>query len=199
MLALASLHIARLQGASVTPSVQHYAWSVKRIHDCVRSAKKRYKLTTIAATMLLGFYEIMTADHLKWNTHLAGSKQLFLDTDFVTMSRQFKRLKAERHSRRQGAKRKNSVQQQMKPQDEILDQIHDVDERIISEFAGKEVRYDDHGQILTQKSKLPPELDLNRFEILRDLYWWYLKQDAYQSIISGNPLLYVPTVTKRLS
>ena len=193
MLALASLHIARLQGASVTPSVQHYAWSVKRIHDCVRSAKKRYKLTTIAATMLLGFYEIMTADHLKWNTHLAGSKQLFLDTDFVTMSRQFKRSKAERQSRRQGAKRKNSVQQQMKPQDEILDQIHDVDERIISEFAGKEVRYDDHGQILTQKSKLPPELDLNRFEILRDLYWWYLKQDAYQSIISGNPLLYVPS------
>ena len=66
MLALASLHIARLQGASLHPSMQHYAWSLKRIHSCVSNARKRYKLTTIAATMLLGFYEIMTADHLKW-------------------------------------------------------------------------------------------------------------------------------------
>ncbi len=189
MLALASLHIARLQGASLHPSMQHYAWSLKRIHSCVSNAKKRYKLTTIAATMLLGFYEIMTADHLKWNMHLTGSKQLFLETDFVTMARQFKRMKAERQSRLQGGRRRNSVPQQVKAQDEILDQINDVDERIVSEFAGKEVRYDDHGQILTQKSRVPPELDLNRFEILRDLYWWYLKQDVYQSIISGNPLL----------
>ena len=198
MLALASLHIARLQGASLHPSMQHYAWSLRRIHSCVKNAKKRYKLTTIAATMLLGFYEIMTADHLKWNMHLTGSKQLFLETDFVTMARQFKRMKAERQSRQNGARRRNSVPQDVSPQDEILDQIYDVDERVVSEFAGKEVRYDDHGQILTQKSTMPPKLDLTQFEILRDLYWWYLKQDAYQSIVSGNPLLYVHTFASLL-
>ncbi len=81
------------------------------------------------------------------------------------------------------------VSPQMSARDEVLDQIYDVDERVVSEMAGKEVRYDDYGHIVTQRSKKPPELDLNRFEILRDLYWWYLKQDAYQSIVSGNPLL----------
>ena len=189
MLALASLHIARLQGASLTPSMQHYAWSLKRIHSCVSNVRKRYKLTTIAATMLLGFYEIMTADHMKWNMHLTGSKQLFFETDFVTMARQFRQMKAERRARRLSGDWSNSAPFRVNAQDEILDQIYDVDERVVSEFAGKEVRYDDHGRIITHNAKLPPQLDLSRFEILRDLYWWYLKQDAYQSIVSGNGLL----------
>lgn len=190
MLALASLHIARLQNEDSTPSMKHYAWSLKRIHNCVKDARKRYKLTTIAATMLLGFYEIMTADHMKWNTHLAGSKQLFLETDFVTMSQQFRRLKMERVLRGPSADDGYHLPAQIRERDEILHQIYDVDDRVVSEFAGKEVRYDhDPGRIVTQNSRVPPELDLGQFEILRDLYWWYLKQDAYQSIVSGNPLL----------
>lgn len=189
MLALASLHIARLQGASLTPSMQHYAWSLKRIHSCVSDAKKRYNITTIAATMLLGFYEVMTADHTKWNMHLAGSKQLFLETDFSTLAQQFRQLKAEREPRRKAGRKKKQEAPQANSQDEILDQIYDVDERMISELAGKKVRYDEPGRIVTMNSKIPPKLDLRRFEILKDLYWWYLKQDAYQSIISGNPLL----------
>ena len=189
MLALASLHIARLTGASPTPSMQHYAWAIKRIHNCVGDEKKRFKLTTIAATMLLGFYEIMTADHMKWNAHLAGSKQLFVDTDFSTMSKQFRRLKIEREERRRQSKRRQSTSSRIREQDGILDQIHDVDERMISELAGREVRYDSHGQIMTPKNTIPAPLDLSKFEILKDLYWWYLKQDVYQSIVSGNPLL----------
>ena len=189
MLALASLHIARLQGASMTPSMQHYAWALKRIHHCVGDAKKRFKLTTIAASMLLGFYEIMTADHMKWNMHLAGSKQLFLETDFVTMAKQFRRMKSERAARRQAKRKRQSTAAHLKAQDEILDQIHDVDERAISQMVGKEVRYDDQGCIMTDTLKIPPELDLSKFEILKDLYWWYLKQDVYQSVVSGNSLL----------
>ncbi len=185
MLALASLHVARLTSASITPSIQHYAWALKRIHAVVaEKGKKRYEISTIAASMLLGFYEILTADHVKWNTHLMGAKQLFLETDFCTMTKQFRRMKIERANLRQG-KRKYSMASQ--PRDEILDQIHDVDERMVSELSGIEVRYDAHGEILTAGETIPPELDLSKFEILKDLYWWYLKQDAYQSVISGNP------------
>ena len=43
--------------------------------------------------MLLGFYEIMTADHMKWNMHLAGAKQLFVETDFVGMMQQFRQMR----------------------------------------------------------------------------------------------------------
>ena len=186
MLALASLQVARLTNGSVTPSLQHYAWALKRIHQSVGDEKRRFKLTTMAGTMLLGFYEIMTADHAKWNTHLSGSKQLFVDTDFSTMTKQFIRMKAERAGRRLG-KRKFSVIVQ--EQDEILDQTHEVDERVVSDLSGKEVKYESYGQIMTVDHAIPQELDVRKFEILRDLYWWYLKQDAYQSIVSGNPLM----------
>ncbi|TKA51208.1 hypothetical protein B0A55_12799, partial [Friedmanniomyces simplex] len=61
--------------------------------------------------------------------------------------------------------------------------------RIISNLVGKEVRYGHHGHVVTPQFSIPQELDLGKFEVLKDLYWWYCKQDAYQSIISGNQLL----------
>lgn len=189
MLALASLHIARLTGASVTPSMQHYAWALKRIHHCVGHANKRLKITTIAATMLLGFYEIMTADHLKWNAHLAGSKQLFTETDFVTMTQQFRRMKIERAARLNFGAGGPTMMASASRQDDVLDQIPDIDERVVSLMVGREVRYGDHGQIMSPTARIPQQVDLMKFEILKDLYWWYCKQDAYQSIISGNSLL----------
>ncbi|RMX87107.1 hypothetical protein D0868_15039, partial [Hortaea werneckii] len=135
MLALASLHIARLTGASVTPSMQHYAWALKRIHKCVGHPKMRLKMTTIAASMLLGFYEVMTADHMKWNAHLAGSKQLITETDFVTMTQQFRRMKLERASRVSLGSRTSSMPS-LNPHDDILDQIPDVDERVPDAIYG---------------------------------------------------------------
>ncbi|KAK5138154.1 hypothetical protein LTR08_004849 [Meristemomyces frigidus] len=189
MLALASLHIARLTGASVTPSMHHYGWALKRIHHSVGHEKKRLKVATVAASMLLGFYEIMTADHMKWNAHLAGSKQLFVETDFVRMTQQFRRLKIERAAQ-QGFGRMPSLSSSGSSQEDMLDQVQDVDERIVSIFVGREVRYGDaQGQIMTPQSSIPAQLDLSKFEILKDLYWWYCKQDIYQSIVSGNPLL----------
>lgn len=191
MLALASLHIARLQGASVTPSMRHYAWSLKRIHKAVGNPSSRLKLTTMAASMLLGFYEVMTADHMKWNMHLAGSKQLFVETDFAGMTREVRRMKMEKAARQfhQGEQNRYSPDEPLS-RDDLLDQIPDIDERLVSLFTGKEVRYDDHGMI-EHHGGFPPSVDLNKFEILKDLYWWYCKQDVYQSIVSGNNLLWV--------
>lgn len=189
MLALASLHIARLQNASVTPSMQHYAWALRRIHASVGKSKSRLKVTTIAASMLLGFYEVMTADHMKWNMHLAGSKQLFVETDFKKMTRQFRQMKIEKALRSQLERTHRHSMQQSDLRDGFIDQIPDVDERIVSQMLGWEVRYDDQGHTEPPTSDRPVNLDLSRFGILKDLYWWYCKQDAYQSIVSGNPLL----------
>ena len=190
MLALASLHIARLQGASTTPSMQHYAWALKRIHHCVGHQKKRLKLTTIAASLLLGFYEVMTAEHMKWNTHLAGSKQLFVETDFTKMTHQFCIMKRDRAALSQLGPAWGSDNAGPFSPNGLLDQIPTIDERVISRIVGREVRYDDHGRVESPPhTKAPRELDLHEFETLKDLYWWYCKQDVYQSIVSGNPLL----------
>jgi hypothetical protein len=192
MLALSSLHIARLQNGDTTPSMKHYAWALKRIHNCVssRDSKKRLRATTIAASMLLGFYEVMTADHMKWNTHLAGAKQLFVETDFAGMTRQYRQLKREKMARDQIQLRRNSISTFFNREEDIPNQFNDVDEAMISNFVGREVRYEDpRGYVETEQTRIPQELDLSNFEILKDLFWWYCKQDAYQSIVSGNPLL----------
>ena len=194
MLALSSLHIARLQNGDTTPSMKHYAWALKRIHNCVgsRDRKKRLRVTTIAASMLLGFYEVMTADHMKWNTHLAGAKQLFVETDFAEMTRQYRQLKREQmaRDRDQVQRRRNSISAYFNREEDAQNPFNDVDEEIISTFVGREIRYEGHrGYIETAQTKIPEELDLNNFEILKDLFWWYCKQDAFQSIVSGNPLL----------
>lgn len=190
MLALSSLHIARLQNGDTTPSMKHYAWALKRIHNCVSSRTKRLRATTIAASMLLGFYEVMTADHMKWNTHLAGAKQLFVETDFAGMTRQYRQLRREKMARDQTQLRRNSISAYFNHNEEIQSQFNDVDEAMISTLVGREVRYEDErGYIETAQRKIPQQLDLSNFEILKDLFWWYCKQDAYQSIVSGNPLL----------
>jgi hypothetical protein len=192
MLAMSSLHIARLQNGDTTPSMKHYAWALKRIHNCVGShdSKKRLRVTTIAASMLLGFYEVMTADHMKWNTHLAGAKQLFVETDFAGMTRQYRQLKREKMARDQVQLRRNSISAYFNREEDNPNQFNDVDEATISTFVGREVRYEDQrGYVETVQTQIPQELDLANFEILKDLFWWYCKQDAYQSIVSGNPLL----------
>lgn len=194
MLALASLHIARLQGASTTPSMQHYAWALRRIHAAVSNPKSRLKVTTIAASMLLGFYEVMTADHMKWNMHLAGAKQLFVETDFIKMTSECRRMKRERalslqYESRFGKKKGRDRSEEIFSQANLLDQIPDIDERVVSQMVGKEVRYDSFGHVEASTMNVPPTLDLSKFEILKDLYWWYCKQDVIQSIVSGNPLL----------
>jgi hypothetical protein len=192
MLALSSLHIARLQNGDTTPSTKHYAWALKRIHSCISShdSKKRLRVTTIAASMLLGFYEAMTANHMKSNVHLAGVKQLFVETDFAGMTRQYQQLKRAKIARDQVQLRKNSISTLFDRDDDINNQFNDVDEAMISSFVGREVRYEDQrGYVETEQSRIPQELDLSNFETLKDLFWWYCKQDAYQSVVSGNPLL----------
>ncbi|KAF2864469.1 hypothetical protein K470DRAFT_208460 [Piedraia hortae CBS 480.64] len=188
MLALSSLHIARLKNASLTPSMQHYSWALRRVHAWVGDPKRRRKVTTIAASLLLGFYEVMAAEHMKWNTHLAGSAKLFIETDFVSLTRHFCRKKLERAARRQWSMANpSSPPPPSFGEDELLDQIPDLDERLVGQLVGRPVRYHDPG--LGHEPLIPPEIDLANFEMLKDVYWWYCKQDAYQSLISGNPLM----------
>ncbi|KAK4984888.1 hypothetical protein LTR66_008349 [Elasticomyces elasticus] len=199
MLAMGSLHIAKLQGASETPSLKHYAYALKRVHHCVGHPKKRRLVTTLAASLLLGFYEVITADHVKWNSHLAGAKQLVVETDFAGMTEEFKRMKAEKAARDQHRKYydPDSLEtfQTSSPRDVLLDEIPGIDEGVVSTLIGRKLRYDDFDRIIDESQRdrasrsIPEPLDIEKYETLKDLYWWYCKQDVYQSLISGNPLL----------
>jgi hypothetical protein len=195
MLALASLHIAKLQGASVTPSYKHYAYALKRIHYCVGNRKKRHLPTTLAATLLLGFYEVMTADHLKWSSHLAGAKQLLVEIDFKGMTREYRRIKAENSAQEHEFEASEYTLQERNPNQTFKDLSHVIDESLVSTLIGRKLKYDEFGQIVEDipapkfSAEPTPPLDTQKYELYQDLFWWYARQDVYQAIISGNRLL----------
>ncbi|KAL8719291.1 MAG: hypothetical protein Q9225_003693 [Loekoesia sp. 1 TL-2023] len=198
-LALASLHIAKLQQTSPTPSLKHYHYALRRVAKAVGHPTKRREIATLAATLLLGFFEVTTAEHNKWNSHLAGARELILEIDFAGMTKRINAYKAETDMMRKGGMYNYGYEQrydnQRRMSFDILRTDKEIDENLVSILMGYRTRYDEYGQI-TEMSEPPSHYhlpltpkDVENFEIQCDLYWWYAKQDMYQSLISGNRLL----------
>jgi hypothetical protein len=198
MLALASLHIAKLQKASVTPSYKHYAYALKRLGRSLGNTKKRLQIPTLATSLLLAFYEVMTAEHVKWSTHLVGAAQLLGELDFRSLTQEARRLKAEQTAQEQLFPYQNPdmLIDQRQFEQRLKDSALMPDENLVSTIIGKKVSYDDFGRVFEEGTKqqggkgtLPEKPDLRSYETLQDLYWFYCRQDVFQSIVSGNPLM----------
>lgn len=196
--------MAKLQQSSPTPSLKHYHFALRRVAKALSNPKKRRDIATFAATLLLGFYEVTTAEHNKWNSHLSGARELVMDIDFAGTTK-----KLERQRRRQedtNAKKRYSM-----PNGHISD-YHDpyahvnlddfptmndrqVDENVVSTIMGWKTKYDQYGHVmddddLITASEVPlTSQDVENFEMQCDLFWWYAKHDMIQSLVSGNRLL----------
>lgn len=198
MLALASLHIAKLQKASVTPSYKHYAYALKRLGRSLGNPKRRLQLPTLATSLLLAFYEVMTAEHVKWSTHLVGAAQLLNELDFRSLTQEARRLKGAQIAQEQQFPYQNPdmLIDQKQFDQRLKENAMTPDETLVSTIVGKQINYDDFGRVFEEGNKqherrksIPEKLNLRSYETLQDLYWWYAKQDVFQSIVSGNPLM----------
>lgn len=200
MLALASLHIAKLQQTSPTPSLKHYHFALRRVAKALGQPAKRQDVSTLAATLLLGFYEVTTAEHNKWNSHLAGARQLVTGIDFVGMGQRLKAHKARMKMNRShqqyydGSSSHGHPYNALPPSQDAVNEDDVVDENLVSTIMGWKTSYNHYGRVLeneprsaNQKPLTPKEIE--NFEIECDLFWWYCKQDTYQSMVSGNRLL----------
>ncbi|KAL2788902.1 hypothetical protein BJX66DRAFT_339835 [Aspergillus keveii] len=196
MLALSSLHIAYLQGTSSAVSLKHYQYALRRVGKAVGLPARRKQLGTLAASLLLAYYEVMTADHIKWNNHLGGSAQLLREIDFAGLTRD---LRAQRRSRWlaqshvYGSFMDNYLFSNPTSSDDPFAELeNEIDENMVGIFLGRAVNYDQFGQVeeehtRSRKKHLSPK-DIETLRIQSDLYWWFCKQDWLQSIISGQPL-----------
>ena len=204
MLALASLHIAKLQNGPITASLKHYAIGLRRVAKSLSSPSRRGQPSTLAASMLLAFYECWCADHQKWSNHLLGAKQLVREIDFAGMTKQIKTMRIQQ--RQEERERDYHAQQQsgsgyFEDPSRFHAIIEDVDENIVGMLMGKKLRYDRYGRILDddasddRPSRVFTQRELDIYEIQRDLFWWYCKQDVYQSILGGGRLLYAYVIT----
>ena len=196
MLALASLQIARLQQAPMTVPMKHYHYALVKIGKAVSTPSKRTSLATIAATLILAHFEATTAEHAKWSSHLAGARQLLMEVDFKGITRRIKEDRSRMADNTGLSGFTNSwVNNNFHPYDDMpyIPTPDGLDENLVSQIMGWRIKYDQYGTVLDDgpTEPRPPltEKDINTYQVHRDLFWWYCKQDIIQSVISGKPLL----------
>lgn len=196
MLAISSLHISFLQQAPQTVSLKHYHYALKRVGSAVSLPTRRQQYGTLAATLLLGYYEVVAADHTKWNSHVAGSAQLVREIDYAGLARD---LRAHRRRMRGHMIQANwwlaNSPHAVSGDDPFAEKEASIDQDFIGTIFGRAINYDEYRQVENGSSqpyqKHFTQRDIENFRIQCDLYWWYCKQDTIQSIISGNQLLLV--------
>ncbi|KAI9678334.1 MAG: hypothetical protein M1817_006280 [Caeruleum heppii] len=201
MLALASLHIAKLQGGTTVPSMKHYHMALRRVAKYVSLPAKRGEIATLAATLLLGFWEIMASEHTKWNSHLLGARQLLIETDFAGMT---KRVEADRarnagvqdpyfQSHTQQVPRTPWGRSQSDSACLGIDPEVDLDlvNLLMGQKPGKTSPQQKATELKEAAMKAAPlsSKDIEDYRIRSDLFWWFLKQDLFQGLLSGNNLL----------
>lgn len=198
ILALSASHIAKLQRTSPTASLKHYHYALRRVAKALSQPANRRDVSILAATLLLGFYEVTTAELNKWNSHLAGARQLILDIDFAGMGKRIAAHKAA-SSQNTGYREFNHVYEHPYPGREFrpdapMQNDSEINQELVSAIMGWQIPYDQQGVILDGRE---PEMgykpvaskESEEFEIQCDLFWWFCKQDMYQSMVSGNRLL----------
>lgn len=196
ILAISSLHIARLQQSHFTITFKHYEYALRKTSKAVGLPVRRKQVATLAATLLLAFYEVTTADHSKWDRHVAGAAQLLKEIDFAGITRD---LRAYRRSVRLQKSQDPFSSYSYAEYDPFAEKESEVDAKVVSRLTGRAIDYDQVGRV-----DIHPKIrrrhfsrkDIENFRLQCDLCWWYAKHDLFQSILSGNRLLYEPLILR---
>jgi hypothetical protein len=196
ILAVSSLHISKIQHTSDSIALKHFTYAARRVGKLLSVAGKRHEATTLATVLLLGYYEILNADHSRWNLHLAGATKVLSEQDITRMSR---RVRAARRRALQIST--NGIASSSLPADDafragiapsLFDEIEwDVDVSLIQELTGEALQYDEvePGILATPDYRAVSEEEIGTHRTKMDLWWWFCKQDLFQSMVSGDRLL----------
>lgn len=195
ILAISSLHIARLQQSHFTITFKHYEYALRKVSKAVGLPVRRKQVATLAATLLLAFYEVTAADHTKWDRHVAGAAQLLKEIDFAGMTRDLRAYRRTIRSQKSAWAGYDPFSSYSYAEDDpFAEKESEVDANIVSRLIGRPIDYDQIGRVdvyTKAKRRHFSRKDIENFRLQCDLYWWYAKQDMYQSMLSGNRLLYV--------
>ena len=184
--------MAKRQELPPTAAMKHYHLSLRRVAKNYQSNIKRTQPATLAATLLLGFYEVWNSDHDKWCKHMWGARAILRELPLHEMTREILALKRKRRQAQlecQGLHQCDGSCYFRQPgpasdQDEI-------DTSLISKITGRPVNYTvEPGRILEtgrgSTGRQYTEHDIETYETISDLYWWFCKMDIYQSILGGT-------------
>lgn len=193
MLAMSTMELAHKHGHYDTYSAKHYIWATRRINRALNERTNRCSTTLLAATLLLAFYEIMTAEHTRWSTHLVGARQLILENDYPKMSRQLLKvtqLQFTRHAQTTANFQNVLGKSQSNHNWSGWSTSSVLNMPLIAQLAGGAPGYAVTGDLgqPTQEAR-PSQQEIATFMQYQDLFWWYARQDMIHSLISGAGLL----------
>lgn len=189
VLALSSLHISKLTRGPMHPSLLHYHIALRRLGKAIASDKHRCHVATLAATLLLGYYETMAAEHDKWSSHIHGAKQLLKEIDFDRLIRRAEMMEEERLTG------ESSYQPTAPPSLLRLRKmrrqsaVSEVDENLTAYMMGKAKRKPNLALRRTAATQFSRK-EIETMQLQEDMFWWFAKMDCYQSVLSGCPLVY---------
>ncbi|KAI0489742.1 hypothetical protein F4859DRAFT_165063 [Xylaria cf. heliscus] len=193
MLALGSLQIAKLQKVPPTASLKHYHLALRRIAKNVTRPARRTQTANLAATLLLAFYEVWNSDHDKWCRHLLGARWIIKEIPLSEMTRAIMAIKMQKRVTDMEQSQAGNFRDPSADDSGFLYRDWDlIDVPLLSMIMGHEVSYDDLGMLPEDLSSHPrpkyiyTNKDMERYEQLSDLFWWYCKMDVYQSILGGT-------------
>jgi hypothetical protein len=193
ILALGSLQYSNLQGQSTWTAMKQYHLSIRRLSINVGNPSGRTRISTLAATLLLGYFEVYQSEHASWCNHLFGASILLGEMPLADMTRRClaaKRLKAEAQFAEPLDPNNPFVYTHM-PSMKTTDNL---DYKFLTELTGTEVTPEQYGlqvdQPVDDSVLSVTDKDIESYETIRDLLWWYNKLDVYQSFLGGSKLLY---------
>lgn len=196
ILAIACLQIAKLQQVPPTASLKHYHLALRRIARNVGRPHRRAQPANLAATLVLSFYEVWSSDHDKWSRHLLGARLILKEIPLAEMTRTM-----------MGIKMQKRLDDMRNPSIDLFDMFATYEESgplhkdwdqinvsLLSAITGRDISYDELGMVPEAQSRYSrssytyTSKDMERYEQLSDLFWWYCKMDVYQSILGGTRL-----------
>lgn len=182
ILAVGSLCMALMEDAPKTASLKHYALALRRVQHDISDPSRRQAPATLAACLLLGWYEFVSPDHGKWSFHLQGSSVLLRESNHAVF---------ERHR----VKNFGDVVKNWNFTTLSGNEISQSSEEFLREIFGESLYDDSHEATMTQSNLSfgNEELELSQSEMAvhetkLDLFWWFCKHDISQSILGGTPL-----------
>lgn len=175
--------------------MKQYHLSIRRLAKNVSTPAARGRIATLAATLLLGYFEVYQSEHASWCNHLFGASILLGEMPIANMTRRC--LAAKRL--RETSQLQRGFNAESYPFDHTSTEksIDDLDYDLLTVLSGTLVTPDQYGlrrdQPIDEAILATTDKEIESFETLRDLLWWYNKLDVYQSFLGGSKLLYAFT------
>ncbi|KAK0391065.1 hypothetical protein NLU13_0567 [Sarocladium strictum] len=192
ILALGSLQYSNLRGQSTWTAMKQYHLSIRRLSKNLSNPAGRTRISTLAATLLLGYFEVYQSEHASWCNHLFGASILLSEMPIVDMTRRCLAAKRLR-STSQFEGNFNPADPFGFPQPPNAKALDELDYELLSDLTGAHITAEQYGladgQPVDDAILATTDKDIENYETLRDLVWWYNKLDVYQSFLGGSKLL----------